>query len=399
MLIELAKQILEYEKPAKYRVVDAKIWRERLDANRRKLRRYMRRKYGALAPSINELFYEKLQNTTKFQIGTLALESDTDEKTYQRLRDSIVEETKILQDLVLHVLPKGKIHLILFDQLDRAWDNENQIKQMLTGLLLAARDLLRASSLIGKRLRIIIFLRDDIYTQLRFEDKNKLTPNITRLVWNETSLQALIEQRIRTTSKLAWGDVFAATSIRQQSPFDFMLQRTLFRPRDIIYFCNLSLARAREQRHDFIYLEDITYTESIQSEFMRQEYQDETQATHPYFDLLLETIREIGRIHFQLWQFLRAYRSKQATENDLLQLRAEDALNALIELSVIGVIKPVPSVQKGYRPRTEYLYRYKVDPIMRLVPKSRLEVHPSLVKVLNLLETDQPTPKPKSKKR
>lgn len=382
ILIELTKQLLEYEKPVRYKFWDRSFWIHRINANRRKLSRYMRDKYGKLAPSVGELYAERLRSLSNVQIGTVSADSEIRERDFQLLRDSILEERKVLQELVLNVLPKHNTHFVLFDQLDRAWDNETDTKQMLIGLLLASRDLLRSADQLGKKLRIVIFLRDDIYEQLRFEDKNKLSPDIVKLIWNDSALKALLEQRMRKTANLSWDDVFASTVVRnRQLPFGFMLKRTLLRPRDIINFCVLSLAHAKEQNHNKIEKDDISFAETSHSEFMRNEYRDEAQATHPYFDTLLEIIRELGTSSFKPSQFVDTYNAKEKTEKDLNYLSSDGALTILVELSILGVRKPQP---QGGRP---YLYRYQVEPTVRLEPKEIVQVHPCLVKVLNLSET------------
>ena len=72
--------------------------------------------------------------------------------------------------------------------------------QRLTGLILAANDLRKAARDAGKKLSVVVFLRDDIYELLHFEDKNKITENgVVRVEWDEAggelTLRSLMERR------------------------------------------------------------------------------------------------------------------------------------------------------------------------------------------------------------
>ena len=74
-------------------------------------------------------------------------------------------------------------YFICFDQLDLGFDpNSVEYKNRLIGLLLGARDINIAARQYGKRFFVAVFLRDDIYDTLHFEDKNKLTENFLSLI-------------------------------------------------------------------------------------------------------------------------------------------------------------------------------------------------------------------------
>ena len=130
------------------------------------------------------------------------------------------------------------------------------------------------------------------------------------------------------------------------------------------------------------------------SEFMRNEYLDETQATYPYFSLLLDTIRDVNKVHFTPSRFFRAYAMKQNIEKGLQEIKGEDALFRLIELSVLGVMKPHPITSPGFRSMysKSYQYRYLAEPTEPLPAKSGLRVHPSLLRFLNLTEPTSVSP-------
>ena len=105
----------------------------------------------------------------------------------------------------------------------------------------------------GKRLSILVFLRDDIYQTLRFEDKNKVTEACTtRIEWDtertNRTLKDLMQKRFASVLEIdeadAWENVFDESEQMpgRQGKYQHMLDRTFLRPRDMIKFCNETLA-------------------------------------------------------------------------------------------------------------------------------------------------------------
>jgi hypothetical protein len=384
MLVELIKKIIQYEYPKIHKIFDSIFWRLLFNANYRKLQRFMMQTYGQLAPNFAELLIDRARRLIKINIQGVGVEVSDETDEHRRLSKNVSQARRYLQTIVLSTLSKKHNYFIIFDQLDRGWDSSEETKQMLIGLILASRDLLRDARQAGKSLRVIIFLRDDIYSELSFEDKNKLTPDLIKLVWNAQRLQELINQRVRKSSGLTWENIVTDQDIRnRQKSFPFMLKRTLLRPRDIINFCRESLEHAISVGHSRIERDDITFAEQRHSTFMRDEYLDETRANHPYFTDLLNIIRELGTSKLNTRQFIDIYEDYKARGYDL-PLQAKDALQILIELSVLGLRRPQAG---GGRPWT---YRYLEEPTVRLEPKydgtETIEVHPCLIKVLNLSE-------------
>ena len=90
----------------------------------------------------------------------------------------------------------------------------------LIGLLLAARKINVAARANGKNLSVLVFLRDDIYDSLQFEDKNKITENASsRIEWDtertKRTLKDLMERRFSEVLEIprngAWDAVFDET--------------------------------------------------------------------------------------------------------------------------------------------------------------------------------------------
>src|SRR5690606_28275540 len=130
--------------------------------------------------------------------------------------------------IILTLIPAHRDVFIIFDQLDRAWDATQDTKDVLIGLLLAAKDLIRDATSYQKAVRVIVFLRDDIYDQLRFQDKNKITQSdMIELRWNEANLRELIERRARSSSNFSLDDIMTTHIVgNRQYAVPYMLSRT-----------------------------------------------------------------------------------------------------------------------------------------------------------------------------
>ncbi|HCM6635054.1 TPA: hypothetical protein N3024_001565 [Klebsiella pneumoniae] len=102
--------------------------------------------------------------------------------------------------LVLASLNPEHKYFIAFDQLDLGFDNKaDDYISRLIGLLLAGRDINIAAKNAQVKFLVTVFLRDDIYNVLRFEDKNKITENFMSLIEWDTprttkTLKSLMEK-------------------------------------------------------------------------------------------------------------------------------------------------------------------------------------------------------------
>ncbi len=172
---------------------------------------------------------------------------------------TVVQEVNrnLLQAVVDSLNPEFDYY-VCFDQLDLGFDNSTDYKSRLIGLLLAAREINVKAREASKRLSVLVFLRDDIYQSLNFEDKNKLTQNYTsRIEWDTSrttrTLKQLMEKRFAEVLSISesnsWNEVFDESEQMsgRQNKYQHMLDRTFLRPRDMIKFTNEVLRVFRKE--------------------------------------------------------------------------------------------------------------------------------------------------------
>ncbi|MFD5254716.1 P-loop ATPase, Sll1717 family [Streptomyces bobili] len=137
---------------------------------------------------------------------------------------------------------------VVIDDLDRDWVDEKLANALIRCLFRAVLDLQRVNNL-----KVIVALRTNIFEHLDFGHRSggqeeKFRALALRMRWTPTQLQELLSERIRVATsnfdvKLrSIYDILPRTNATRGDALEYMLQRTLMRPRDIIAFFNEALA-------------------------------------------------------------------------------------------------------------------------------------------------------------
>ncbi|MGB2568870.1 P-loop ATPase, Sll1717 family [Micromonospora citrea] len=288
------------------------------------------------------------------------------------------------QPLTPHVLevfldhlraPLGEQKVIVeLDRLDDAWDGTEDAKSLLVGLLKAAKELndsfRRAKS---GGLRIVIFLRTDIYDVLRFDDKDKHRPYEEQIFWEADDLRDLVSRRL--PKDVTVDELFEDGKMRGSIlPFDHILKRTFLRPREVLQFMDQCLRRADPDGTEIL-KEHVRGSESMFSNWKVEDLKQEFSKAIPEFEPLLEALRQ--QVHrYDRFSELEAILQERAP-GVVGDIGVRRALEILFDTSVIGIrIAGAGST------------RYKsTDPSLTLPASGVLYVHQSLYKGLNITET------------
>mgnify|MGYP005856520493 CR=1 FL=1 len=225
--------------------------------------------------------------------------------------------------------------------------------------------------------------RTDIWEQVSFSDKNKITRGSTvRLRWNETTLTELIETRL--TSKLGacveLSDIEDAAKMRgSQGKLQHMLSRTLLRPRDVIQFLNeaLKVAHTRNDEPLVFINDDFNSCRELYSEYLKDELADEIDPHWPQWTDGLRACSKTQTITFQKEDFLRNYKIIKSKDN---LLDGEAALEQLYRFSIVGYL--TPSGGGG----SSWTFRYSDENAGWDAAASRLKVHSGLKEHAQLKE-------------
>jgi hypothetical protein len=162
-----------------------------------------------------------------------------------------LEEVTTLMPAIDELCQKRKV-VILVDELDRGWDASEDAKAFVAGLVQAALSVNDQH----QHLTVFVSLRKELYDSIPslYEDAQKYRDVMETVAWEEESLLSLVAKRVRHTvpktktlsDAECWNAVFAETlQYRQTKSFNYIVDRTLYRPREIIQFCTDCLEEAR----------------------------------------------------------------------------------------------------------------------------------------------------------
>ena len=176
-----------------------------------------------------------------------ALKSIRDYQIARRLRQFAEQE-----DITFHVIA---------DDLDKNWRPDSQQSiDLLIGLITEADNLQR---FFRGRLKIVMFLREDIYDILTQYDDDLPKRNILRMEWTRANLKHLIAERLARIAEqenlsddATWSAIFAHNVGGIPAP-EYILSRALPRPRDVLDFCQKSIDQAQRNGHDTVTEQDI----------------------------------------------------------------------------------------------------------------------------------------------
>ena len=359
--------------------------------------------YGSRDPDLSQIFVPtkrlKLKPYFEFDYRLLRAGVSPESVPVTDLPTIVQDVNAALMKSLLRCLHPEHRYFIAFDQLDLGFDlRSEEYANRLIGLLLASRDINIAAREAGKALFIVVFLRDDIYDCLHFEDKNKMTENFVSIIEWDTprtskTLKGLMERRFsivlgeNPTEAIRWDMVFneGREMPGHQTKYEHILDRTYLRPRDIIKFTNCALSKYKERlvnpqtgqdRVDTIDNSDIHNARIEYSDYFMSEVDDEVHRHIPEYDRYLDVIKLIGKWHFDRPEFEAVY----ASHYEDARVGPLEALEQLYDFSFIGFYR---AGGRGYG-GSEYVFKY-TEGKMRFDPTaSRFRVHPGLIEGLGL---------------
>jgi hypothetical protein len=145
--------------------------------------------------------------------------------------------------------------VVLVDELDKGWDASEDAQAFVAGLFQACTGVNRQIP----SLTVCMSLRKELYDSIPalYDDAQKYRDLIQEISWDEVTLLRLMAERIRYSAKElheasddeAWNVVFGETlQYRGTRSFNYMVDRTLYRPRELISYATEALDAAVDRR-------------------------------------------------------------------------------------------------------------------------------------------------------
>lgn len=318
-----------------------------------------------------------------------------DASLQDHLSQNIENIIRFLENAIDKCSPLKPCIFIAFDRVDEAWDEISvaSSKKVIAGLISAADSI---TSQYNESIRPIIFLREDIFEVLSLNDPNKLREDCGALLhWDRESLLKLLLRRINYFAEKGGAPpiheidaLFDKKEMRQRTrPFNYLLKRSMMRPRDLICFMRRLIDAMKERANDpftdpfeeasefspALQVERIYDAEPGYSEWLKKELLDEWSVQRPEIQTLFDALQNNGSTNIKYGQLVEEFGRIGRT------LQRTDALKHLQFLFENSII--------GFKSGAATIWRYKCfNPSQGFVESEEYRIHDGLVRSLNLKE-------------
>ena len=308
--------------------------------------------FGNPNPNLTEVIKSKIMrfksiSTPNFGIeglevslGEIAFdEIGNSEQLKSQLKSNSFTLLNYLEQVYLDNVEDEKI-LIILDHLDENWleDGIQEYSKILINLINISK-YINNSTTFENKLKVVPFLRTDIYDTLRFNDKNKIyQDSASEIMWNEESLNNMFLERIQNYKpaeiklnlNLKTNSVFEVKYVRHgATPFKHIIRRSFLRPRDIIVYMN-KILDIHNSKTSLYSSKDLYDAEKEFSVSMYNEILDEWVNQKPEIADILLVLQNIGYQTFTYADFEIKFNSVFPDQN------AKETVRFLFNNSILG---------------------------------------------------------------
>ncbi|WP_410482843.1 P-loop ATPase, Sll1717 family [Sphingomonas sp. A2-49] len=358
----------------------------------KKLRTFFRQNYGAPSVDVERVFALDRLKIDKAvlnpqiagnSIGSIEFKSVKPD--FGQQIEAVASEVSRLVAAVMKYRGNAWIELH-FDELDFGIERfERQRELMIVGLVLAAQTFSGGADPRRQLIRPFVYLRHDLWDSFNFSDRNKISRGAALFLnWNSQSLQQMVDVRLTKLIGLPthWSDLIDSDRMRgTQQKWDYIVARTLDRPRDVISFINMILES--KSSDGLLSNDEVNAARAEYSTYFKEELDDEIKAHWPLWEDAIAALRDIGYVTFTKPQFIAAYDLSKTADNPIQD--GEAALKKLFEYSVVTYRRP-----KGGG-GSEWNWRYKNRTATFDSRAESFRVHPGLIEFANLREERRPS--------
>lgn len=259
-----------------------------------KIYSFLRDNYKGIHDSPISMLISYLKRIEGFKIGSY----EAGLKTRELASLYKLEELEPYLKDIKKLCEQKKI-VVLVDELDRGWDNSEDAQAFVAGLVQAAMSL----NEISENLIIAVSLRQELYDNIPalYDDAQKFRDVIEVIRWDEAKLLSLIASRIRhslpdqltdAADDECWNVAFADTlQYRQTKSFNYVVDRTLYRPRELIQFCTDALEQTLEKDGEPVDYHVLSHAELMYSEARAKDIASEFRFQFPGMLSIFEVFR------------------------------------------------------------------------------------------------------------
>ena len=186
----------------------------------------------------------------EFKVGyspNKTLTKDEEKRIYNAIKQfEFTDINYFIKHLDQNILNKYDF-IILVDDLDKNWI-QNEIGINFTRCLFETIFDINNS----KHLRLLVSLRTNLFNQLKFNQREKFSPYIDYIFWNDEKMKEIVEKRFKAIVIDSYSDIWefifpeeiTVGHQKRQKTFDYLLRRSNMRPRDILLFISYAIGNS-----------------------------------------------------------------------------------------------------------------------------------------------------------
>ena len=286
---------------------------------------------------------------SSMKLGELANEheketSETIRREIYNKSQSIVNETQIsdlssvIDTIKTEIFDSRQAkYFIIIDDLDKEWVDKRLVYDLIRTMIEAINDLNRIDGI-----KIVVALRENLLNLVinssnRGHQREKFDSQIQKIVWSRQELYQIVNKRIsivfkekHTNQTPIFEEIFKYQINGSNGAFDYILDRTLMRPRDLMDYVNICIKNASGKSE--VNGEIIRNSEREYSLSRIRAIQDEWVENYPFIRkivLLLQTMPE--NFSFSLFEqkfttFLADHFPNEASISEIKDSRIESLI-------------------------------------------------------------------------
>lgn len=357
---------------------------------------YMENNFG-LTLNANKVLETTSERKIKGELGVSSLKAGGEAKIISKItKGDYLDYLYSLKEIILKLflqIPNIKFTL-MYDELDSKFKNEEEYKNSIISLVKASNDLNELFLKNKVPIKVMIFLRQDIFKLLNDYDLNKIKEDCSITIdWgtNVSDNSPLVEMIINKIKKshskfevldkaailnVLFSDVKFYTTKGQQTfkAFDYMLTRTLLRPRDIVTYLNKIAEKYPEK--EVISGEYIAEVEKLYSDYLFNEIKNELKGhlSDDEIDRIFLLLNRFSRRSFRYQDLEKYY---LARKNTIGEINLQECISLLFKFGALGNVRYDKNGRKYYK------WAYRENNI-EINLEERLVIHLGLRKKFNL---------------
>ena len=216
---------------------------------------------------------------------------------------------------------EGITYFIVADDLDKHWRLNTPLSiDLLLGLI---AEVARMQRFFGNHLKIVLFLREDIYDVLTKYDDDLPKRDIVRMEWTSSNLHHLVAARLATNidgpnDEEIWSAIFPEP-VKDMAASEYIMTRSLPRPRDVLNLCQKAIDHAQRNGHTYVTAQDILDGEKSFSEALFYSVSSEFKGLYPDLE---EVLIEFAGVAEKIpWQDFGEIADKAIRDNSAIVIR------------------------------------------------------------------------------